>query len=228
MSRRILALTAVALAATLGTAACGGPVAPPPSPGTGGISTPSVSDPVATATTTAPPTTAPTTAPPAGDCVNYDETTLTRVYAAGVHSIRTGTGVELIRVFGAPDDPDGVQALRVATKFTRICYIGRASGHPSTIYEYWQNPSTVYTTPNPSLGTACIDYNPAMISVFPFGGGWRVASGELALQDLATEADANAVRAHLTQQDVLCKVDSRTPAPEDAYAAITFTLWTTD
>ena len=42
------------------------------------------------------------------------------------------------------------------------------------------------------------------------------------------ELTDNAVRAHLTQQDLLCKVNSRTPAPEDAYAAITFTLWTTD
>jgi hypothetical protein len=154
---------------------------------------------------------------------------LIKNYEAGVHVIRVDHGDEIIRVYGGPGDPIGDAALAVATRFESVCYIGRGNSFdsPTYVFEYWGNPSGMIHPNEPSdLFSECVSYDPPDLRVNPNpdGPGWVVRAEGNVLQVLATEADAEATLDILSTRDLNCYLRTRTPAPENARADISFTF----
>ena len=80
------------------------------------------------------------------------------------------------------------------------------------------------------LFSECLHYDPDDLRVNPNpdGPGWVVRVDGNVLQIMATEADAEAVMEIMMLYGELCFVRTRTPAPENARADITFTINTGD
>lgn len=214
------------IATALGVAACNG-AAPPP--GSGGLGTIAPTSPAPQSSAATPSSSDTGGGAPGGeDCYTYDAQVLLKNYAAGVHVIRPDHGEEIIRVHGGPGDVVGDKALAVATRFTKVCYIGRGNslGSPTYVFEYWREPSGLVHPNEPTdLWSDCVDYAPADLQVGPNpdGPGFAVRAGGLVLHLFATEADANAARAVLSLEGQLCYLRNHAPAPVDAPADITFT-----
>ena len=205
--------------------ACGGSPAPDPAAQATGEGTLGSAGP----TVTPPPVVlSPSSGGGGGeDCYTYDPQMLIKVYEAGVHMIRVDHGEEIIRVYGGPGDPIGVAALAVATRFETVCYIGRGNSFdsPTYVFEYWRDPSGMIHPNEPAdLFSQCAGYDPSALRVNPNpdGPGFVVRAAGNVLQVFATEADAEAGLAVLNHRDLNCYLLTRTPAPANARADISF------
>jgi hypothetical protein len=222
--RRIWIATPLALVLVLGaTTGCG---ATPASPGTdpsaaGVLGTPGASgEPTAAPTSAGPGPGAGTTAapPPAQwpsplDCISYEPTALTKVYAAGVWSIKQGSN-EIARVYGGPSENMGDKLLALAKRYRQVCFIGRGNFRDEKeayIFEYWRNPSGI-NSPIPDSADDCSSYDRNNLQVNDMGGGygWRVKDDDHVLQIFDTEADAINGRIVLSKYNQICYVQSET------------------
>jgi hypothetical protein len=155
--------------------------------------------PAQTATNTgAPPK--KTTAPPAPswptpeDCISYNPNNLTSHYEAGIWAINDGSK-EVMRLHGGPSDTEmQAQALAVAKRFRKHCFIGNGNTREekySYIFDYWRDSSGMKPT-IPNVEDLCSDYNRNNLTVEDMGGGdgWRVKDHDhvLHLFDNGTDA----------------------------------------
>jgi hypothetical protein len=145
----------------------------------------------APATSKAPTSTAwPTNA----DCVSYNANNLTvdGSGASGTFIVSDGNTV-VIRVHGQTDDV-GQEALALAQRYTRHCYIGRNNSRDPKgdyIFDYWRDPSGK-TPPIPNEDDLCSPYNNKNLTVENMGdgNGWRVKDHDHVLQVFDNGTDA--------------------------------------
>jgi len=191
---------ALALGATLALAGCASK-----SNGTGALSPVGASvSPTATSTgTTSPKPTSATTKPTGSqnsdwpepaDCVSYNPATLTVTYASGSYRITDGSH-EVLTVDGQQGDMVGQQALALAKRYQRHCYIGRDNGRADKnayIFDYWRSDSGL-NTDIPGLDDLCSDYNNKNLTVEDMGGGdgWRVKDHDHVLHLFDNSKDAH-------------------------------------
>jgi hypothetical protein len=163
-------------------------------------SNPPSSAPATTSATT--PASTPTTksAQPASDwptpedCVSYNPATLTVSYAGGHYRVTDGAH-EVLTVDGQDGDMVGQQALALAQRYKKHCYIGRDNARADQnayIFDYWrtasgQNPDI------PGLDDLCSTYDKHNLTVEDMGGsdGWRVKDHDHVLHLFDTGTDAH-------------------------------------
>ena len=224
--RRIWITTPLALVLFLGAATgCGAtPATPGADPSGAGVLGPGESPSASPGTETTPAGPGPgtTTAPPPAaqwpsplDCISYEPTALTKVYAAGVWSIKQGSN-EIARVYGGPSDNTGDKLLALAKRYRQVCFIGRGNFRDEKeayIFEYWRNPSGI-NSPIPDSEDDCSPYNRNNLQVNDMGGGegWRVKDDDHVLQIFDNEADARNGRIVFAKYNQICYVQSETPA----------------
>jgi hypothetical protein len=222
MSRTRIALPAACV--LLLAAGCGGKSSPTGSgtlqqiPSSAPTGTASVTPATSTPTPNPPPTTH-TPKPPSGDCVSYDPGHL-RVdgtAASGTFLVEDGSTV-VIRVHGQ-DDQVGQQALALAQRYTRHCYIGRNNTMDPTgdfIFDYWRGPSG-NTPPIPGEDELCSPYDNKNLTVEDMGGGqgWRVKDHDHVLHLFADKADAQAGDAVLATYSQVCAIGDVTDTDSD-------------
>ena len=221
--RRIWIATPLALVFVLAaTSACGTtPATPAAEPSGAGVLGPSESPSAAPGTETPPPGPgAGTTAPPPAaqwpsplDCISYEPTALTKVYAAGVWSIKQGSN-EIARGYGGPTDSTGDKLLALAKRYRQVCFIGRGNFRDEKeayIFEYWRNPSGI-NSPIPDSEDDCSSYDRNNLQVNDMGSGygWRVKDDDHVLQIFDTQADAINGRIVLAKYNQICYVQSET------------------
>jgi hypothetical protein len=96
----------------------------------------------------------------------------------GAYTVSDGTKV-VVKVYGQSGDNTGKQALALAQRYSRHCYLGRnnhrTEDREQYIFDYWQNPSGKNTT-IPDLEDLCSNYNRNNLTVEDMGDGygWRV------------------------------------------------------
>jgi len=199
--------TRIAIAAAVGllalTAACskasptGSGVLQPVS-GTAGTAAPKGTQPTSAPNTT--PTSKSTTStststwPTNADCVSYNPNNLTvdGSGSTGTFIVSDGNTI-VIRVHGQTDDV-GQEALALAQRYTRHCYIGRDNNRDPKgdyIFDYWRDPSGK-TPPIPNEDDLCSPYNNKNLTVEDMGDGdgWRVKDHDHVLQLFDNGTDA--------------------------------------
>ncbi len=220
---------AIPLVLVLGAAAgCGGTPASSSTqpPGVGVLGTPEATGAPTSDTTSASPNlgggtgggTTPAAPPQAQwpsplDCISYEPTALTDVYAAGVWSIKQGSN-EIARVYGGPSENMGEKLLALAKQYRQVCFIGRGNFRDEKvayIFEYWRNPSGI-NSPIPDSEDDCSPYdrNNLQVNDMGSGHGWRVKDDDHVLQIFDTEADAINGRIVLAKYNRICYVQSET------------------
>ena len=222
--RRIWIATPLALVLVLGAAAgCGAtPASPGADPSGAGVLGPGESP---SATETTPPDPGPgagtTAAPPPAaqwpsplDCISYEPTALTTVYAAGVWAVKQNQN-EIVRVYGGPSENSGQKLLALAKRYRQVCFIGRANyrdDKEAYIFEYWRNPSGI-NSPIPDSEDDCSSYDRNNLQVNDMGSGygWRVKDDDHVLQIFDTDVDAKNGKIVLAKYNQICEVDSETP-----------------
>jgi len=132
--------------------------------------------------------------PSPADCVSYNPNNLTLegTAAGGTFQVLDGQTV-VIRVHGQTDDV-GQNALALAQRYTRHCYIGRNNNRDPRgdyIFDYWRNPTgkgTLITDEDQN----CSPYNNKNLTVEDMGGGdgWRVKDHDNPLQLFDNGTDA--------------------------------------
>jgi hypothetical protein len=189
-----VAIGLVAVTAACSKAAPAGSGELQPVSGTAPVATTSAN---ATSAATAPATSKATTSaswPTNADCVSYNPKNLTvdGSGASGTFIVSDGNTV-VIRVHGQTDDV-GQQALALAERYTRHCYIGRHNSRDPKgdyIFDYWRNPSGL-TPPIPNEDDLCSPYNNKNLTVEDMGdgNGWRVKDHDHVLQVFDNGTDA--------------------------------------
>jgi hypothetical protein len=156
-------------------------------------------------------TTAPTTSdwPPSADCVSYNANTLTVTFTGGTYVVSDGShGV--IKVGGQTGDTVGQEALALAQRYTKHCYIGRGNGreeHYQYVFDYWRNPSGK-TPPIPNEDDNCSTYDRHNLTVEDMGGGdgWRVKDHDHVLHLFDNGADARNGDLVLKKYGRICQI----------------------
>jgi hypothetical protein len=140
----------------------------------------------------------PKPSPPAGqtwptpeDCVAYNPGGLTKHYEAGIWAILDGTRT-VARAPGGPAENVGDQALALAKRYRKHCFLGRANTRTekySYIFDYWLDPSGS-TPPIPDENCSGYDKNNLTVEDMGGGNGWRVKDHDhvLHLFDNGTDA----------------------------------------
>jgi hypothetical protein len=230
----------VVLVCALSLSGCGGNAA---GNGSGALSGPLTQTPSATATATvatpttkAPPPTgsAPTkTAKPVSDwpspadCVSYDPTKLTvdGTGAGGTFIVSSGSTV-VMRLHGQ-EDVVGQQALALAQRYTKHCYLGRnntRSPQGDYIFDYWRDP-TGQTPTIPDLDQVCSPYNNHNLTVEDMGDndGWRVKDHDHVLHVFDNGTDANNADIVFRKYTQACSIGEIQDSDNDL-GAVTFQL----
>ncbi len=223
------------LIGVLAVAGCGSNT---PSNGNGALSGPqsqTVTSPPATAHTTAPTTTPATkkttkptaTWPSPEDCVSYDPSQLTvdGSGASGTFVVSSGSTV-VMRLHGQ-EDQVGQQALALAQRYTKHCYIGRnntRSPQGDYIFDYWRDPSG-QTPTIPGLDDACSPYNNHNLTVEDMGDndGWRVKDHDDVLHVFDNGTDANNADIVFLKYTRSCSIGETQDSDNDL-GAVTFQL----
>ena len=148
------------------------------------------------------------------DCISYEPTALTTVYAAGVWAVKQNQN-EIVRVYGGPSENAGQKLLALAKRYRQVCFIGRANYRDEKeayIFEYWRNPSAI-NSPIPDSEDDCSSYdrNNLQVNDMGSGHGWRVKDDDHVLQMFDNEADAKNGKIVLAKYNQICDVDSETP-----------------
>jgi hypothetical protein len=153
---------------------------------------------VGTATSPEPTTQATkaaSAAPPAWpspeDCVSYNPGNVVKHYEAGYWAINDGTK-QVIRVPGGPSEKVVDQALALAKRFKKHCFLGRNNTREekySYIFDYWMDSSgSAPSIPDEN----CSNYNKNNLTVEDMGSGhgWRVKDHDHVLHLFDKESDA--------------------------------------
>ncbi|HCU48846.1 MAG TPA: hypothetical protein DGG94_03325 [Micromonosporaceae bacterium] len=166
--------------------------------------------PSATAVATA--TTGPVKGSPAGpvwpspeDCTTHNPATVTKHYEAGIHTINDGTRT-LMRFHGGPSESIGQQALTLAKRFRKHCFLGRGNTREekySYIFDYWLEPSGMTPSiPDPDCST--YDRNNLTVEDMGSGHGWRVKEHDHVLHLFNNESDARNGKLVLAKYGRIC------------------------
>jgi hypothetical protein len=147
--------------------------------------------------------------PSSEDCVTYNPATLTVAYASGTYRVTDGSH-EVLTVDGQPGDVVGQQALAVAARYKKHCYIGRDNARADQnayIFDYWRMASG-QSPVIPGLDGLCSDYNKHNLTVEDMGGGdgWRVKDHDHVLHLFDNSADAHNGAMVLAKYGTACSV----------------------
>lgn len=169
---------------------------------------PSAAAPGATPGTTPAPVTKTSTAaqwPSSADCISYNPNGLTKNYAAGFYVIFDGTK-QVIRVPGGPGENLGDQALALAKRFRKHCFLGRNNTREekhSYIFDYWLDPSGA--TPSiPDENCNSYDRNNLTVEDMGSGHGWRVKEHDNVLHLFDKESDARNGKLVIAKYSRIC------------------------
>jgi hypothetical protein len=161
--------------------------------------------------TTAKPQTPADDWPSPADCVSYNPANLTVAFANGAYTVSDG-GKKVLTVSGYSGDNTGDQALALAKRYKKHCYIGRDNNredHNQYVFDYWRNPSGVKTT-IPGEDDMCSDYDRGNLTVEDMGdgNGWRVKDHDHVLHLFDNGKDAHAGDIVLSKYDQICQIGS--------------------
>lgn len=145
------------------------------------------------------------------DCVSYNPSSLTVNGDAtgGTFTVSDGSTV-VIRVHGQ-DNVVGQQALALAQRYTKHCYLGRNNSRdPQADYimDYWRNPSgKTPTIPDPD-DNLCSPYNNHNLTVENMGDGqgWRVKDHDHVLHVFDNQTDARNGDLVLSKYSQACSI----------------------
>lgn len=162
--------------------------------------------------TKAPPPPPPKPAsgwPSPEDCTTHNPATVTKHYEAGIHVIKDGSHV-LMRFEGGPEDIVGTQALALAQRFRKHCFIGRDNNREDRnqyIFDYWRDASGMKPA-IPDLDEICSDYDRGNLTVEDMGGGhgWRVKDHDHVLHLFDNESDARKGEQVLSKYSRICTI----------------------
>lgn len=160
-----------------------------------------------TGTGGAPKTSAAPQWPSPEDCISYNPNNLTKNYAAGFYVIFDGTK-QVIRVPGGPGESVGDQALALAKRYRKHCFLGRNNTREeknSYIFDYWLD-STGSTPSIPDEN--CNNYNKNNLTVEDMGSGhgWRVKDHDNVLHLFDKESDARNGKLVIGKYSHICVV----------------------
>lgn len=115
--------------------------------------------------------------PTPSDCISYNPEHLTVSFDNGAYVVTDGSH-EVIKVAGQTGDTIGQQALALAQRYRKHCFIGRGNNrenHYSFVFDYWRDLSG-QTPAIPGQDDNCSGYNRHNLTVEDMGGGdgWRV------------------------------------------------------
>ncbi len=232
MSRTTLALaTAGCLLTLAGCAGTSGPAGsgslgqlPGTTPGTPATVAPTTAAPATTKPvhTQPPPThTQPPDWPTNADCVSYNPANLTvdGTAASGTFLVEDGSTI-VIRIH-SDQDQAGPQALALAQRYTRHCYIGRNNTMDPKgdyIFDYWRDPSgQTPPIPDEDDDDLCSPYNNTNLTVEDMGdgNGWRVKDHDHVLHLFADQQDANDADIVLKKYSSVCAIGDITDSDSD-------------
>jgi hypothetical protein len=157
------------------------------------------------------------------DCVSYNPNNLTVTFASGAYTVSDGSKV-VVKVYGQSGDNTGKQALALAQRYSRHCYLGRnnhrTEDREQYIFDYWQNPSGKNTT-IPDLEDLCSNYNRNNLTVEDMGDGygWRVKDHDHVLHLFDNESDARNGKLVLAKYGQICSIGDN-----DGYDSVNFML----
>ncbi|GAA1400707.1 hypothetical protein [Catellatospora coxensis] len=170
------------------------------------------------ARTSARPSPAAASWPSPADCVSYNPNNLTVQYAAGIHQVMDGSKI-VARVHGGPGEVMGDQALALAQRYKRHCFIGRGNGREDAnayIFDYWRDSSGKRTTIS-GEDEICSSYDRGNLQVNDMGGGqgWRVKNDDNVLHLFDDESDARDGRLVLAKYGRICRIGSPPDSDQD-------------
>jgi hypothetical protein len=157
------------------------------------------------------------------DCVSYNPNNLTVNFASGAYTVSDGAKV-VVKVYGQSGDNTGKQALALAQRYSRHCYLGRnnhrTEDREQYIFDYWRDPSGKNTTIT-DLEDLCSNYNRNNLTVEDMGDGygWRVKDHDHVLHLFDNESDARNGKLVLAKYNKICSIGDN-----DGYDSINFML----
>jgi hypothetical protein len=156
------------------------------------------------------------------DCISYNPGAVAVKYEAGGYTVTDGSKV-VVRVYGQPGDTTGQQALALAQRYSRHCFIGRNNNRSEDrnqyIFDYWRDPSG-RTSSIVDLEEICSNYNRNNLTVEDMGDGygWRVKDHDHVLHLFDNETDARNGKLVLAKSGQLCTIGNN----DDGQDFVTF------
>jgi hypothetical protein len=216
MRRSLITAPLAVVFVLMAAAACGGKGNTGTTLGEGPTGTPTVapsSAPVTTSTSAGASdkktnNPAPPSWPTPEDCVSYNPNNLTTNYEAGILQVNDGSKV----VMRLHDDPGDTvmptQALAVAKRFKKHCFIGNGNTREekySFIFDYWRDSSGMKPS-IPGVDDLCSNYNHNNLTVEDMGNGdgWRVKDHDNVLHLFDNEKDAKNGKLVLSKYSKQC------------------------
>jgi hypothetical protein len=158
------------------------------------------------------------------DCVSYNPGSVTVKYEAGSYTVSDGSKV-VVRVYGQQGETTGQQALALAQRFSRHCYIGRNNNRSEDrnayVFDYWRHPSG--NTPSiVDQEEICSDYDRNNLTVEDMGNGygWRVKDHDHVLHLFDNQTDARNGKLVLAKYHQICSIGDN----DDGHDVATFGL----
>ena len=219
-----LAVAALTLAASAGCGSASGSaqpaatqvplLSPPASPGAGE----SQPTPKPSLATSRPAGTSAPSWPSPEDCISYNPISLTVNYEAGIYSVSDGSRV-VVNAAGGPGEPIGEQALALAQRFRKHCFLGRDNTREdknSYVFDYWREASGA----KPEISGQdenCSDYNRNNLTAEDMGGGygWRVKDHDHVLHLFDSQSDARGGKLVLSKYNQICTIGYRDDADQN-------------
>lgn len=158
------------------------------------------------------------------DCVSYNPGAVTVKFEAGAYSVTDGSKV-VLRVYGQQGDSTGQQALALAQRYSRHCYIGRNNNRGEDrneyIFDYWRD-SSGRASSIVDLEEICSNYNKNNLTVEDMGDGygWRVKDHDHVLHLFDNESDARNGKLVLAKSSQICSIGDN----DDGQDVATFAL----
>jgi hypothetical protein len=197
------------------------------------------------ATTAAPSTTAPTNTtgatptakattkkptstsdwPSPSDCVSYNPANLSLDGSGSTGTFLVTDGSTVVMRLHGQDDQVGQQALALAQRYRKHCYIGRNNHRDATgdfIFDYWRDPTGTSTT-IPGEDDACSPYNNHNLTVEDMGEGqgWRVKDHDHVLHVFDNGSDARNGNTVLLKYTQICSIGEVLDSDKDL-GAVTY------
>ena len=154
------------------------------------------------------------------DCVTYNPSAVTVKYEAGIFTVADGA-TEVARVHGAASSDVGKQALAVAQRYGRHCFVGRKNTRTENpeifVFDYWRDPSG---NPPVVAGESCSKYNKSTLDLQDLGAGkgWRVKDHDHVLALFDNEPDALDGKLVLSKYTQLCTVGDKSATDQLTYS----------
>ncbi len=141
--------------------------------------------------------------------MSYNPSNLTVSFETDTYVVRDGNN-PILRASGQNGDSVGQQALALAQRYRKHCFLGRGNVRTdknSYIFDYWRSPSGLTPT-IPGQEDLCSTYDNHNLTAEDMGGGdgWRVKDHDHVLQLFDNGPDARSGKLVLTKYTQICFV----------------------